>query len=328
MAGSTRFIFGLVAAAMLGCAMLAYSEYQSQRGIDLQQYFPKSYAKIRFVKWSGEFSQEYRFSPGDSFFQTIYNDHQTLNTPGSLLVWEKRANDGSAGPDQLDGNCLETYGMLWMGADKSITEVGDWFSMAHQCKPSLVFGYRDARTDQNGGLRWSGPGGLSTSGITSVVWPKIQGFAGGPLNSSSWLAYSYSALVGVLPTFTLDYGRDESGKWVKGAGRTYQNVAQIVFWHGVKDTGDPSFKTPNCATDPTWPYRNWYHSKPGFKSYAFLFYLAPGEGPVRMDFLFNETDNYFPPEMTCKGLALGNSATSPRVGNWDYGPNWIEYADR
>ena len=297
--------------------------------INLQDYIPPNFTKtVKYAKWTGDLSQVYRFFPGTTDFYSLYGSVQSRNTPGSLLIWEKRSNNPAAGASLPLGNCINTYGMLWMGTDKSISEVGDWMPQIGQCTPSIAFGYRDHYTNLNGGLSWSGSGGLSTDGVTDVVWPKSQSRPGSAMQENGWVAYNHTKLLSVLPTFTPDYGRNAAGQWVKGAGKTYRNVAQILFLHGVRDTRDPSFANVSCPVDPGSPYSKWYFPVSGFKSYASLYNLAPQEGIIQMTFLFNETDNYWPKSFQCKGYAFSKAtATETSADAWSYAPNWVEQID-
>lgn len=297
--------------------------------INLQDYIPPNFTRtVKYAKWTGDLSQVYRFFPGTPDFYSLYGSLQSRNTPGSLLIWEKRYNNSAAGASLPLGNCISTYGMLWMGTDKSVSEVGDWMSQIGGCTPSIAFGYRDHYTNMNGALSWSGPGALSKEGVTDVVWTKSQSLPGAPMQESGWIAYNHTKLIAVLPTFTPDYGRNASGQWVKGGGKTYRNVAQILFLHGVRDTRDPKFANVSCPVDPGSPYSKWYFPVSGFKSYGSLYYLAPQEGIIQMTFLFNETDNYWPKSFQCKGYAFSRtSASETSADGWSHAPNWVEQID-
>lgn len=268
--------------------------------INLQDYFPRN-ARITtdFRIFNGFKSVTYSFYPGNSDFYTVYNYYQNIQKPGSLLIWQK--NGYSAGAPE--GGCLATYGMLWLGSsDKSITEVGDWYP-TNKCGGGFgAFSYRERyNANVNTGIVWSDVDGLTPTGTYRSYQTAFNGQTMG-----TW-AYNWTGLMGVYDTYTMPYGLDSSGKFVSGAGKTYKNVAMIYFLHGI---AGPGIKENFCTPDSSWQGAGLYRHVAGYSSYASLYLLAPGEGIIQEFFLFNETDNYFGPDLTCRGYALGKSANA------------------
>lgn len=268
--------------------------------INLQEYIPRD-TKIStdYYMFNGPRVANYSFYPGNSDFYKAYNFYQDLQKPGDLVIWQKTGFGFSAGAP-AEG-CVLTWGMLWFGSkDKSITETGDLLP-ADKCGGNLgIFSYRHSVNQTlNSGIVWSDVDGVSSKGTYRDYLTAHNG------QLTGHRAYNWTALLGVYDSYTLDYGLDASGKLVRGAGKTYKNVALIYFLHGVAGGG---LKEIKCPTDPTWEGSPFYRHVDGYSSYASLYFLAPGKGIIQEVFLFNETDSYFGPDLNCRGFALGRTA--------------------
>jgi hypothetical protein len=271
--------------------------------VDLRDYFPKTSTTKLHRRRSGSYYSRYTVFPADADFQTLYDTYQrpTPPLPGKLMVWQKAYYNAEIQPPQQP--FVATYAQLFFGDDKSITEAGDYLV---EGASSVAFGYR--RNGQATGLLWSGAGGLVVNKPARIaeIFTAKQDSAGAYL-TSEFAVYSHVELIDVIPAFSPKYGL-RAGDWVEGGGKTYTNVAHIIFHHGVRNPGQTTFK--RCPlTMPLDAYSEHYRSEPNYNSYASDYYLAPGLGLVQEGFLYNEQNSYFdakdmPGSADCTGSAL------------------------
>jgi hypothetical protein len=209
--------------------------------------------------------------------------------------------------------CTDTYGVLFMGDDLSITETGDW-TAGVPCTPDRAQGYRVPGTYTYSGLAWSGVGGLSDVPVVKEVDVWKQPSPGAGMTFTGVKAFSRTGVVKVLPLFTPAYGRDGCGVWGPGNSRTYCDVAHIVMYHGTKT---PNVAPVRCVGPISTAAGPYYQSYKDYSSYAIELWLAPGVGIIQENCPFIE-------DATAWGGAISNCsgdifAASPG--------SWITYID-
>jgi hypothetical protein len=283
----------------------ATSDAGNIREVDLRSYFPAGSSTRSHRRYDSSYYARYTTFPASPDFQRLYDLYFTPTpaTPGNLFVWQKAYYSATSQPPAEP--CVATYAHLFFGADKSITEAGDYLSSA-PCTPSIVFGYQKASVAA--GLLWSGAGGLVVGAPARAIDIEVAQRATGadPYQvQPGYRAYSHVELLEVLPTFSPRYGNAGGGAWRKGGAKTYTNVARIVFHHGVRVPNQTIFKrcAPPASVDE---YTRLYRSEPQYDSYASEYYLAPGVGIVQEGFVYNEHNEYFGAGTIadCTGAAL------------------------
>jgi hypothetical protein len=291
--------------------------------IDTRPYWARAGLLQTYRRWDGSIYGRYRFTerasgPLFDLYQQFYKQVH----PGALVSWEKQY------PAEGGGYCTPTYGLLWLGDDASVTEVGDWWAKGG-CKPDRAFGYRSFDGTQNLGLTWSPPGGL-----TAVLSPDVevrvyaQATPGAYYLDTDWDAFSSVVLRKSHASWTAPYGTDASGKWVAGAGATYSDVLQLVLYHGrrSKELREGLVAPTRCTAqlDPAYPRAALYRPFKTYNTYAIELYLARGIGIVAEVLLFNETDHWGK-ENICKGAIMGQDhATMERIWSSTLDPKTLE----
>ncbi len=273
--------------------------------IDLRLYFPKEALTTAHRRADASSYSTYSYFPANDAFQSMYGSLFTLGNPGDLYVWSKGYNAG----------CVTTYAQLFLGEDKSFTEVGDYLAN-DQCKPSVALGYGNYLSG-NDGLAWSAPGGLPRPGGTGTTAEKYglsvrrQNLAGDAYLSAGALAWNQTRIVEVLPSYQPPYGRSQ-GVWGAGLAKTYSNVVRLVLYHG---TYVPKQKAiASCKVDPSWAYSRFYYSLSGYHTYASEYYVAEGKWIIQESTLYIEDGGYWGLS-DCIGLSLDKRA------------DWVSYID-
>ena len=269
--------------------------------IDLRGYFPDSNI-VTLNKSGGTVSTRYTFKKSPSGMDALYYGYLNINKPGLPYMWRKEYLTAGTW-------CTPTYAVLFMGDDKSITEVGDWYAST-PCTPNVVFGYKTA-TGVPAGLLWSGAGGLSdTAAIAEVdIWR--QNTPGAAYLNSGSKAYSKTGLIELLSQYTPPFGRDEFGVWCEGGSKTYQDVAHIVMYHGTKTPG----VQPVRCIGPISANGAHYQSYKDYSSYAIELWIAKGVGIIQENTPFIE-DATFWNIPNCTGNIFSNPGS------------WITYIDQ
>lgn len=308
----------------LPAGSFAYSA--SDAGIDLGRYFPKQYTRNLARKADGSLYSDYRFytataSFGASFLQ-LYSMFFDQGKIGQLRIWEKRYF-----PD--NELCVKTYAQLFFGDDLSVTEVGDWYADVPKCNPDIAFGY-GSPGGGNGGLAWSGPGGLSSPASQNLAGRSTlktnlsirrqasPGAAYLDYGGSGYKAWNETVVVETLATFSPAYGRSSAGVWGAGLGKIYNNVVRLVFYHGTQSPGKNDIV---CQSQASGAVAQLYRHQPGYVSYASEYYLAPEIGIIQETFLYVEDASYWGGISNCSGVALDANTTASKQ-------KWASYIDQ
>ncbi len=269
--------------------------------VDLREYFPAS-GKNTLNNAAGLYVHDYTFYPATSSFQSLYDSLLSLGKPGQVHVWQKDYRDSQG----CVGTYTPDYGILFFGDDGSVTEVGDWVYAENICQATTAFGYHDATKGVPSGLSWCPAGGLTatSSGVSMGLQVWRQNQSGGAFANTGFTAYNLTSLAGVLASFSPAYG-SSGGAWHAGGGKTYHDVARLLFYHGP---GGPGLSDVTCTNlDPSWPYAALYHHQPGYQSYALEFYMAKGVGIVQESLLYTESA-YFGASYVCAGgVSMGTT---------------------
>lgn len=222
--------------------------------IDLRKYFPDNNTVV-LNRGDGSPHARYTFTKNLSGFKDLYDTHLKLNKPGSHYVWQKEYF--------TDGKWVTaTYGILLMGDDGSVTEVGDWLHLGGG--NFGVFGYRND-DGSNTGLVWSPPGGLTGTPQFDEMATISQQTSGGAFTINGSRCYSESGLIDVLPT-------------LKIGTTTYTDVAHIVMYHGVRNLGSVPVKAKNLPLVANGVY---YRNRSDWDEYAMELWLAKGVGIIK-----------------------------------------------
>jgi hypothetical protein len=270
-------------------------------GLDLRQYFPEVWGKNNLRTHQGLLHATYswyntaRMGAEYDHFRKLYRRFFELRThdgaplPGELYIFAKK---------YAAHQCVTTYAHLFFGADKSVTEVGDWFADG-DCQPPVALGYRGA-DGQPAGLSWSAAGGLAYPSRVFHLQVLRQNSAGAAYTFSGSQAWNATRVLLHYDSYTLPYGYNEKGRWRRGAGKTFQDVVRLVFDHGTRR---PDHREVICKPDARHPYAAYYYHMPGYNSYTTEFYLAKGVGIIQEAFVFVEDAQYFGMN-NCSGLAF------------------------
>ncbi|MGE4133973.1 MAG: hypothetical protein AB7F86_20215, partial [Bdellovibrionales bacterium] len=235
---------------------------------------------------------DYRFYPATVDFDKLYRARFDLLKPGRLLVWEKMYAPNNE-------TCIPTYAQLFLGEDKSVTEVGDWYAN-NGCNPDVAFGYSDPTFTRPDGLAWSAPGGLKNLAAKEGLGIKRQISSTSDYQDFGWSGYkawNHTVLKEFLATYTPAFGRSSAGVWGKSHSKTYHDVIRIIFYHGTQEPGQQPI---HCAAQAG------YVSKPGYHTYASEFYLAKGIGIIQESLLYTESGSYWNMP-NCSGQLMDNS---------------------
>lgn len=235
--------------------------------VDLRAYFPEQ-AQHVYRKADGTAKSRFTFQKSPCPMDALYTGYYDINKPGYTYMWRKEYMANGAW-------CTATYAVLRMGDDKSVTEVGDWFSGA-PCTPNSLFGYKTPLWI-NTGLLWSGPGGLSDVPVINEVDIWRQNTPGAAYANSGHKAYSKAGLIEHLPDYTVPYGWNESGIWAAGYGKTYSNVIHIVMYHGTRIPNGTSIR----CVGPVSANGVYYQSYKDYNTYAIELWLAEGVGIIQ-----------------------------------------------
>jgi hypothetical protein len=222
--------------------------------IDLRAYFPVT--TNTYLSANGTNNARYTFSQ-DGSFNAFYNAFFNLNKAGEVMVWKKDY--------WINGWCTKDYGLIFKGADQSMTEVGDYVTTGNAvgCAPSVAFGYKTFDSPpKNTGLNWSPSGG---SFINVAYYGEMQIFSQatvGAAYTASGQAYSKAGVIEVLPTFKAAFGRGADGVWCAGCGKPYTDVVHMVMYHGSKVASTVKVE---CGTFAPLTANGVYYQ--GFKNY-------------------------------------------------------------
>jgi hypothetical protein len=263
--------------------LLVFSAFAQAQTFDLRSYFPDNVVHT-YNKADGSVSSRYtlqRSLPGaPTGVDSLYAGYMNLGKAGTPYVWRKEYFRNNAW-------CTDTYAVLLMGDDQSVTETGDWFSST-PCTPNVALGYKTS-TGVNTGLVWAPAGGiLPTAAIAEMdVWR--QNAAGAAYANSGTKAYSKVGFIEHLDEFTPAYGRDSTGTWGKGSGKTYYDVMHIVMYHGTKTTG----VNPVRCVGPISAKGAYYQSYKDYDSYAIELWIAKDVGIIQENTPFIENAGFW-----------------------------------
>ena len=266
--------------------------------VDLREYFP-SFKVITLNKSSGSTSTRYTLQASPTGIDSLYSGYMNLNKPGSPYMWRKEYwRNGSW--------CTDTYAVLFMGDDKSVTEVGDWYA-GSPCTPNVALGYKSS-TGVTNGLLWSGPGGLSDTPvlIETNVWR--QNTPGSSYLNSGYKAYSRTGIIEKLDSYTPPFGRNTCGVWEQEGGKEFLDVIHLVMYHGTKV---PNGTQIRCV-GPLSANGAYYQSFKDYNSYAIELWLAKGIGIIQENCPFIEDASAWGGTISnCSGDIFANP-----VGSW------------
>ncbi len=297
--------------------------YNNQNNtIDLRKYFPATTTNVIKRKANGSVYSSHNYKPASASFQTLYNNLMNQGKPGQVYTLQKRY--GSESP-----TCTATYAILFMGDDRSVTEVGDWLA-TDKCTLDTAFGYYNSARTTPSGLMWSAPGGLRTKDSLRSDWPlpskiedlKIyrQNFKGDTYtyrNNSTW---NETEVVETLGTYKPPYGRDADGVWGAGKGKTYNDVIRIRLYHGTRSGPNP---TPvNCSSsivNNNNSFTGGYKHNPKYRSYTSEYYLAPSKGIIQETLLYVEDGRYWASANCKMGIMFNRDQGADSV--------WTSYID-
>lgn len=291
----------ILVALLLFVSAMAYAD-----PIDLRAYFPDNVINT-YNKSDGSVSSRYtlqRSLPGaPTGIDGLYNGYMSLGKTGTPYMWRKEYFRSGAW-------CTDTYAVLFMGDDKSVTETGDWFS-GSPCTPNVALGYKTS-SGVTAGLVWSAAGGiLPTASIAEMdVWR--QNTPGSAYANSGSHAYSKVGLIEHLDSYTPAYGRDITGTWGKGYAKTYYDVMHIVMYHGTKTNG----LNPVRCVGPIAAQGAYYQSYKDYDSYAIELWIAAGVGIIQENTPFIENSSFWGLP-NCTGDIFANPPGS-----------WITYIDQ
>lgn len=273
--------------------------------IDLQKYFPDN-STVTLNKSGGSVSTKYTFlkNPTNGL-QNVYTGYMNLNKPGVPYQWAKQYWRNNAW-------CTDTYAILFMGDDLSVTETGDWYA-GSPCTPNVVLGYKTS-AGANTGLAWAPAGGISEVPAVAEcdVWRQMT--PGSAYVNSTVKCYSRTALIEHFDTFTPKFGRGPCGVWGEGLSKAYTDVIHVVMYHGTK--------TPNVAPvrciGPMTACGAYYQSYKDYSSYAIELWLAAGVGVIQENCPFIEDASAWGGTIAnCSGDIFANPVGS-----------WITYIDQ
>lgn len=221
---------------------------------NLQQYFPNN-AVNNLHKADGSPHARYTLTKNRAGFDGLYNSLLKLPKAGDYYVWQK---------EYFKNGVWETatYGILFMGADGSVSEVGDWLHLGGG--NFGAFGYRKS-DGSNTGLVWSPAGGLSGTPQFDEMATISQAFSGAAFAQNGSRCYSECGLIDVIPSMAVN-------------GVIYTDVAHIVMYHGVSIPG----RTPLKATTmPLVANGVYYRNRADWDEYAMELWLVKGVGVVK-----------------------------------------------
>jgi hypothetical protein len=266
---------------------------------DLRSYFPNSNTVI-LNKNSGSISTKYTFlKDPHNGIENVYWGYHNLNKAGVPYQWCKQYWRNGAW-------CTDTYAILFMGDDQSVTETGDWYAST-PCTPNVVLGYKTTG-GANTGLAWAPAGGISTTPaiVECDVWR--QNTPGAAYTNSGTKTYSRAALIEHFDTFTPKFGRDVNGVWGEGLSKSYLDVIHIIMYHGTKNASSPQVR----CVGPMTANGAYYQSYKDYNSYAIELWLAAGVGVIQENCPFIEDASAWGGTISnCSGDIFANP-----VGSW------------
>lgn len=251
--------------------------------VDLQQYFPDN-AINTYRKATGAVSARFTLRkslPGaPTGIDNLYYSYHDLGKPGSPYMWRKEYWKNEVW-------CTETYGVLFMGEDGSVTETGDWFAST-PCTPNTVLGYKTP-SGINTGLLWGPAGGLSEVPTIAEMDVWRQQTPGAVYANNGSKAYSKTGVIEYLAEYTVPYGRDENGVWGAGNGKTYYDVVHMVMYHGTKVPNRPLVR----CVGPISAQGAYYQSYKDYNSYAIELWLSKEDGIIQENHPFIEDGTFW-----------------------------------
>jgi hypothetical protein len=299
--------------------------------IDFRRYWPSKKTTVQTRRADGVAYGYYTFEPaGDGALPEtsmsaakMYTSYLDQGKPGSLYLWHKAYGDSS-------GSCLATIAHLYFGEDRSVVEAGDWLkTSANSCTEYVAFGYTDPTHKMKDGLAWSAPGGMRTPetmgatpaeaerygiGTSRQINPGDEYKDFGPLG---YLAWNKTMIIDTLASFTPAYGRDASGVWGPGKGKTYQNVIRMVMFHGTKKPTNAGYKDIDCSGSlksiEGYPGQYFYLHFPGYNSYTSEYYFAREEGLLQETLLYVENGEYWGQPDCSMGLLFSKDSSKPSL---------------
>lgn len=223
--------------------------------IDLREYFP-DHKVIYLNKQKSTPSARYTLTKNRAGFDELYNSLLKLSKTGYYYVWQKEYFVNGVWT-------TATYGILFIGDDGSVTEVGDWLHLGGG--NFGAFGYRNSLDGSNCGLIWSPAGGLTGIPQFNEMSTISQAYSGAAFAQNGAKCYSESGLIDVIPSMTV-------------GGVVYTDVAHIVMYHGVRIPGQASLKAVDMPLVANGVY---YRNRSDWDEYAMELWLAKGVGIIK-----------------------------------------------
>jgi len=228
--------------------------------IDFASYLPSYGATSLGFSGDSQAYTRHTFIKDATWLQGLYLSLFNQNKAGTVAAWIKESFTNSAWR-------VDTYGVLFLGSDGSVTEVGDWLMGSN---PNRAFGYHKYGSSTPSGLLWAGVGGLTQAqdGSDFIEVDVVdQSMNGQPYTKKGAKAYSKAAAIEVLPTMVLN-------------GVTYTDVLHVGMYHGTR--------VPNIARvmqnprDMPFLADGMYHlSVDDWDTYAMELWIAKGVGIIK-----------------------------------------------
>ena len=223
--------------------------------IDLREYFP-DHRVIYLNKQNGTPHARYTLTKNRVGFEGLYNSLLKLPKTGNPYVWQKEYYKSGVWT-------TATYGILFMGDDGSVTEVGDWLHLGGG--NFGAFGYRNHTTGANCGLVWSPAGGLSGEPQFDEMNTIAQAYSGAAFALNGAKCYSECGLIDVIPSMEV-------------GGAVFTDVAHIVMYHGVKNPGVLPLKEGKLPLTANGVY---YRNRAEWSEYAMELWMVKGVGIIK-----------------------------------------------
>jgi len=235
--------------------------------IDLRQYFPSGSNTIVYNRFDGTHHARYTFTRNHPSFIPLYESLLKLpNLEGEICVWQKEHFNNEW--------TTSTYGILFLGNDLSVTEVGDWLHLGNG--NFGAFGYQNAN-GENCGLKWSPAGGLSEVPQYAEMLTVSQAHPGAAFSTSGASCYAESGLIDVIPSMEV-------------GGRVFNDVVHMVMYHGVNLPGQVPAKADRL---PLTAHGVYYRNRSEWNEYAMELWLAPGVGVIKERIPFIENAEWW-----------------------------------
>ncbi len=198
---------------------------------------------------------------------TLYESLLKLpNLDGEICVWQKEYFNNEW--------TTSTYGVLFLGNDLSVTEVGDWLHLGNG--NFGAFGYQNAN-GENCGLKWSPAGGLSEVPQYAEMLTVSQAYPGAAFSTSGASCYAESGLIDVIPSMEV-------------GGQVFNDVVHMVMYHGVNLPGQVPVKADSL---PLTAHGVYYRNRWEWNEYAMELWLAPGVGVIKERIPFIENAEWW-----------------------------------